>query len=102
MIYEGDKVDYEQVIKSAEMSTPLICKHDFWELVKTINFGDIILCHRCSQYFTKIRNMPWLVKGGKEISCSTSTAKIKTKTQPNHKNWGCMVRVPIRITDEKE
>jgi hypothetical protein len=103
MIFEGNKPNYSEVIVNAETDKILVCKHDFWDQAKLMEFGDIILCQRCSQYFTKIKHMLWLVRS-KDIPADLLPPHVKGRTKPvaNHKDWLCMVRVPVRITDDKD
>ena len=102
MICEGDKPNYFEVIENAEVKKVLVCKHDFWEKAGEIDFGDIVLCQRCSQYFTKVRNMPWLIRSKTVDNPAPGIRRMTLKPQKNHKDWSCMVRVPVRITDDKD
>ena len=103
MICEGKNPDYNDVIKTAESKTPLVCRHDFWPLAKLLEYGDIILCQRCGQYFTKIKHMPWIIRP-KELAPGTirGCGKVILKPQTNHKNGDCWVRVPVRISNGDE
>lgn len=104
MIFEGERPDYFEVIENAETKKLICCKHDFWDRVETMEFGDIILCQMCSQYFTKVKHMPWLIRS-KEYPAESLPAGVKrarSKPMANHKDWICVVRVPVRITDDKD
>ena len=102
MIFEGTKPNYFEVIENAESKKILVCRHDFWNEAEKMEFGDIILCQRCCQYFTKVKHLPWLIRS-KEIPAEMLPPHVKGRTKPisNHKDWNCMVRVPVRITDDK-
>lgn len=99
MICEGTKPDYNDVIQSASMRGRLVCEHDFWDKAKLIDYGDVILCQRCGQYFTKIRHMIWIVKGKEVLEPHPGIQRMILKPKANHKNVDCFVRVPVRITD---
>ena len=104
MICEGNKPNYFEVIENAETKKKIGCKHDFWDKAVLMEFGDVILCQRCCQYFTKIKHMPWLIRS-KELPTETLPPGVKrarSKPIANHKDWPCMVRVPVRITDDKD
>lgn len=103
MICEGRNPDYNAVIKTAESKTSLVCRHDFWPLTKLMDYGDIILCQRCGQYFTKIKHMPWIIRS-KELPHGTvpGCGKVTVKPKCNHKNSDCWVRVPARITNDDD
>lgn len=100
MICEGKNPDYEEVIKTAESSTPLVCQHDFWPQTPLASYGDILLCQRCGQYFTKIKHIVWIIRP-KELPPGTvnGCGKVKIKAHPNHQNTDVWIRVPVRITD---
>jgi len=38
------------------------CGHDFWERAKEMEFGEVVFCRRCSQFFAKIKVLPWLTQ----------------------------------------
>jgi len=100
MICEGKKPDYNDVIQSATMKGQLICQHDFWDQANLMNYGDIILCQRCGQYFAKVKHMIWVIKGGKEVlNPHPGIKRMILKPRANHQNVDCFVRVPVRITD---
>jgi hypothetical protein len=102
MICEGKDPDYEDIIRMAEFKMPLRCEHDFWPHVNFTDYGDVLLCQRCNQYFTKIKHIPWIIKS-KELPAGTvkGCGKITIKPKPNHKTEDVWVRVPVRIsTDE--
>lgn len=103
MICEGRNPDYNEVIKTAESKTPLVCRHDFWPQAKLAEYGDILLCQRCGQYFTKIKHMIWIVRPRELPPGSVpNCGKVVIKAQPKHKNRDCWVRVPVRITDGED
>lgn len=65
MIYDGKNPNYAEVAERQEYKDKggsISCGHDFWEQARKMEFGDVVLCHRCNQYFAKIRHMPWVVK----------------------------------------
>lgn len=99
MICEGVKPDYNDVIQAAQMKGRLVCQHDFWDHAKLIDYGDIILCQRCGQYFTKVRHMVWVIKGKEVLDPHPGIHRMILKPKANHKNIDCFVRVPVRITD---
>jgi len=105
MIFDGPKPDYAEVIKSAETPMPIRCRHNepFWTQLEACEFGDVVLCHQCSQYFTKIKTMPRIVKQHETYHDSPS-GKIKVTMKPAQQHWNkiCVVRVPVRLLDEKE
>lgn|ERR1035437_2624306 len=104
MIFEGNKPNYFEVIQNAEEKKMLVCKHDFWDQAVLMDFGDVILCQRCCQYFTKVKHLPWLIRS-REYPAHLLPPQIKrarSKPITNHKDWPCMVRVPVRITDDKD
>lgn len=43
----------------------ICCGHDFQEQVKEADYGDIILCTRCYQYFIKAKALVWWIDGNK-------------------------------------
>jgi hypothetical protein len=105
MIFEGDKPDYNEIIKSAESVIPIRCKHDelFWSQMATMEYGDVCLCQRCNQYFTKIKTMPRVVRR-QETFRDTDAGKLKVTLKPAANHWDriCVVRVPVRLLDDKE
>jgi hypothetical protein len=103
MIFDGIKPNYFEVIENAEAKKTLVCKHDFWEKAVMMDFGDVILCQRCNQYFAKIKHIPWLIRS-KEYPPNLLPENVRARTKPVaiHKDWPCMVRVPVRITDDKD
>ena len=36
----------------------ICCGHDFWE--KEIDYGEVVMCHRCYQFYVKIKVLPWI------------------------------------------
>lgn len=105
MIFDGIKPKFGEVVKSAESTAAIHCKHDedFWKQAETMEFGDVCLCYRCNQYFTKIKTMPRIVRE-KTIFHFTPNGKIKVKMKPVADHWDrvCIVKVPVRLTDDKE
>lgn len=105
MIFDGEKPNYGEVVKSAESNVPIRCRHDetFWDKAQNMEYGDCVLCHRCSQYFTKIKTMPRIVREHFAFH-DTECGKIKVTMKPAQQHWEkiCMVRVPVRLLDEKE
>lgn len=37
------------------------CAHDFWDKLKEVEYGDMILCTRCYQYFIKMKDLAWWI-----------------------------------------
>lgn len=105
MIFDGIKPDYGEVIKSAESKIPIRCRHndDFMAQCEKMEYGDVALCQQCNQYFTKIKTMPRIVRQHEKYHDSPS-GKIRVTMKPNHQHWEriCLVRVPVRLLDEKE
>lgn len=102
MIYEGKNPDYEDIIRMAESKMPFRCEHDFWDKSKFADYGDILLCQRCSQYFTKIKHIVWVTRS-KDLPPGTvkGCGKVTLKSKPNHKHVDVWIRVPVRITDDE-
>jgi len=72
MIINGSRPDLNEAIKRAEIIAQKhhegghgypCCGHDFWDQVKRMEFGDVVMCNRCHVYYAKIKHLPWLVKG---------------------------------------
>jgi hypothetical protein len=105
MIYDGIKPDYGEVIKSAESTVPIKCRHEesFMEQAAKMDYGDVILCHRCNLYFTKIKTMPRIIREH-TIFHDSPSGKIKVTMKPAQQHWEriCLVRVPVRILDDKQ
>ena len=105
MIFDGIKPNYSEAIKSAESSVPIRCRHEesFWEQIEKMDYGDVILCHRCNQYFTKIKTMPRIVRE-RTVWHDTPSGHIKVTMKPAAEHWEkiCVVRVPVRLLDDKE
>ena len=102
MIYEGKNPDYEDIIKTTESKSALVCQHDFWPQAPLAGYGDILLCQRCGQYFTKIKHIPWIIRP-KELPHGSvqGCGKVSIKAHSNHKNGDVWIRVPVRITDNE-
>lgn len=63
MIYDGKNPNYAEVVKYQKYKDKggsISCGHDFWEQARKMEFGDVVLCNQCHQYFAKIRHMPWI------------------------------------------
>ena len=105
MIHDGIKPNYAEVIKSAESAVPIRCRHEdsFMEQAEKMDYGDVILCHRCNLYFTKIKTMPRVVRE-RIVFQDTPDGKIKLAMKPSANHWNriCLVRVPVRILDEEQ
>lgn len=99
MIVEGNNPDYCDIIESAEMKTRIFCGHDFWEQAKLLDYGDVILCQRCGQYFTKIKHLMWVIREKEVLNPTPQVKKMFVKPKQNHQNRDVWVRVPVRITD---
>lgn len=101
MIYEGSNPNYREVIESSRKPGRVICAHDddFWENAKRMTYGDVILCQRCSQYFTRIKHL-MLISDSKEIlDPKPQISKLTLKPQAKHVEKDCWVRVPLRVID---
>ncbi len=68
------------------------CGHDFWEQVKKLDFGDVIMCNRCHVYYAKIRHLPWLVKG-------KNYGTFQTEPRTSHCGGVWMAPLMARVTD---
>lgn len=105
MIFDGPKPSYAEVIKSAESTIPIRCHHDeaFWEQTSKMTYGDVCLCQRCNQYFTKIKTMPRIVREH-AVWHDTPSGKIRVTMKAAQQHWEkiCVVRVPVRLLDDKE
>jgi hypothetical protein len=99
MIVEGNRPNYGDVIESADLKGRLVCGHDFWEQTKLLDYGDVILCQRCGQYFTKIKHLMWIIKGKEIPNPAPPVKRAFIKPKQNHKEMDVWVRVPVRITD---
>lgn len=102
MIVEGKKPDYNDIIESTKMQRQLVCQHDFWDKTKFLDYGDIILCQRCSQYFAKVKHLICVVRGKEVLNPSPHIKKMMVKPKPNHKEVDVFVRVPVRVSDNNE
>ena len=95
-VIESANPDYNEVIRQQEYKDGgggISCGHDFWK--KKVRYGDVVLCNCCHQYFTKIRHLPWVVKG------RVWGPKNEYVDEPhtNHIETDCYVVVDVRITD---
>jgi hypothetical protein len=88
MIYDGKDPNYEEVIKTSRSKSTPLCRHDFWDQAPMLEFGDVILCQRCGQYFSKIKNIPCLIDKGNFI-------------RPAHITRDVFVKVAVRIVGEE-
>ena len=78
------------------------CGHskDFWQEFKKSQFGDVIYCDRCGQFFARIKTLPWILAN---FSCKQDRSKEKEPRcgySTNHltDSWACPVEA--RITDQ--
>jgi hypothetical protein len=102
---------YDDVVKQQEYKDKggsISCGHDFWEQAKKADFGDILLCTRCHQYFAKIKNLPWIVKRHKPWSdlFIKKPSGITYPPKNNHlgdgfvfKGSAWFIPVHVRVTD---
>lgn len=60
MIREAKGTNYDEVYEAADKN--ICCGHDkfFWDEFKKADFGDVILCGRCHQYFGILNALPWV------------------------------------------
>ncbi len=65
------------------------CGHDFWDDFKKMDYGDVVLCNRCSCYYAKIKHLPWVVE----------SQRFGPPYHTNHLTDGWGVFVGVRITD---
>jgi hypothetical protein len=71
------------------------CGHDFWD--KDIEYGEVVYCNRCHQFFTKIKVLPWITtRGPYNFEKDEEDEKLHYGT--NHLKCSCYVAVPLRIT----
>lgn len=69
MISNGKSPNFDEAIKNntriaehhAKSGPYPCCGHDFWDEVKKLEFGDVIMCNRCHTYYAKIKHLPWLI-----------------------------------------
>jgi hypothetical protein len=87
----------EELIKEAierqeykDKGGKISCGHDFWE--KEIDFGDVVFCTRCKQFFVKMKVLPWLTKHNYNHNDNVSYGT-------NHCEGNWFAPVPPRITD---
>ena len=66
------------------------CGHDFWD--KEIELGEVVFCHRCHLFFTKIKILPWLTKHQYKFEDQAVYGS-------NHCDTECYIQVPVRQTD---
>jgi hypothetical protein len=101
MIINGPRPDLNEAIARNEIIAQKrrdgghgypFCGHDFWEQVKKLDFGDVIMCNRCHVYYAKIRHLPWLVKG-------KDNGIFKTEPKTCHCDGVWMAPIPARVTD---
>lgn len=62
------------------------CGHDFWDVYEKAEFGDLLYCGRCHQYFAKIKHLPWLCES-------------KNLLHTNHLTDAFYTPVEVRVTD---
>lgn len=64
------------------------CGHDFWG--KEIEFGEVVLCTRCNNFFAKIKKMPYFVRERKLSNGAPLPAKVAVDSITYY------VRVPLQ------
>lgn len=93
MIYE-DKPNLEEIFNRQEYKDKggsISCAHDFWDNFKKGDYGDLFLCNRCHQYFTKVKHLPWV--------CGPVYTNFTPPKRTNHLNTDVAVVVPVRTTN---
>jgi hypothetical protein len=94
---------YDKAIATQELKDKWLegkgisCGHDFWEQAKKAEFGDILLCTCCHQYFAKIKNLPWIIRRRKSFACSRS--KFTYPPHSNHLDGAWFTPIDVRLTD---
>lgn len=87
-----------EVEKSKRKGMKIHCGHDFLDKKDTIEYGEVVHCKRCNQFFAKIKVMPWLTE-----TCynafTTPLKKRKITYGSNHLATDCWIPVEVRITD---
>lgn len=100
---------YDKVVKAQEYKNgggSISCGHDFWDKSQKAEFGDILLCSACGQYFAKIKNLPWIVKRHKPWSAKYDKKESGFTYPPKNNHLGegfvdngpWFVPVDVRIT----
>jgi len=88
-------------VEYTEKGGKICCGHDFHD--KEVDFGDIVYCGRCHQYFTKVKSMAWLVRGGKSRAHADMDIDCTFPPHSNHlEDCVCWVKVPVRVTNRNE
>lgn len=72
------------------------CGHDWWEQMKTAEFGDVIMCNMCHVYYAKIKHLPWIVE---EKGYGESWNPKPKGYHTHHLNGAWFVPIPARVTD---
>lgn len=85
--------------KIQEQGLKVHCGHDFWEKAQKMEYGEVVHCTRCNQFFVKTKVLVWLT-----ANCYNSFAKKpKDRTTvygSNHLADTIYVPYPIRMTSE--
>ena len=81
-----------RVLKYKDSGGKVGCAHDFWD--KDIEYGEVVYCNRCHQFFTKIKVLPWITT--RRPYNFEEDGELRYGT--NHLKSNCYVAVPIRIT----
>lgn len=89
---QNDLKDVVERQKYKDSGGIIHCGHDFWDSVKGANYGDVLLCNRCHQYFAKIKHLPWVVNNP-----SFRYTHHLPQVLGDSEAWFCPVEV--RITD---
>lgn len=77
------------------------CGHDFWQQVKKMEYGDLVLCTRCKVFYAKIKHLPWICEPGKMFRWEKGKLKQFNvgDYHTNHLSGSWLVPVPARVTD---
>lgn len=71
------------------------CGHDFWD--KEVEYGEVVYCNRCHQFFTKIKVLPWITtKSPWRFEKDEGDEGLRYGT--NHLEHDFYVPIPPRIT----
>lgn len=100
MIINGTNPNLSEAIARAEIiaqkhreggSGYPCCGHDFWDQVKRMEFGDVVMCNTCHVYYAKIKHLPWLIK-------EKEYATFKTLPRTYHQEDVWMAPIPCRVS----
>ena len=73
------------------------CGHDFWEIAKLADFGEVVHCKRCNQFFVKAKVLVWLTD---DCYASFTTKNPKRSYGTNNLESVTYVPYPVQMTSE--